>query len=171
MFCGAIGKIRSLDSSAEQPFGALRPLVRSDVKAAIIAALFLIHPLHLEPVGCLSARKDIMNVLFFFATIWAYTRYAALPSWRRYTLVFLTFWLRRSRSCCCFFVSLLPMKSSRPAQPIGCGSSTAGARFCWTKEWRMKQTTAMQMQLSATLKAGNGSANGTCRLKSRKSIT
>src|ERR1043166_8535593 len=34
-----------------------------------------------------------------------------------------------------------------------------------------KQITAIQMQESATLKAGHGSANGTWRLKSRKSIT
>ncbi|MBA3273604.1 MAG: tetratricopeptide repeat protein [Chthoniobacterales bacterium] len=72
-------------------FGAVRALLRSDVKAAIIAALFLIHPLHVEPVAWLSARKDVMNGLFFFATIWAYTWYAALPSWRRYALVFLAF--------------------------------------------------------------------------------
>lgn len=72
-------------------FGAVRALLRSDVKAAIIAALFLIHPLHVEPVAWLSARKDVMNGLFSFATIWAYTWYAALPSWRRYALVFLAF--------------------------------------------------------------------------------
>jgi hypothetical protein len=35
----------------------------------------------------------------------------------------------------------------------------------------MKQTTAMQMQESATLKAGHGSAKRTCKLKRRKSMT
>src|SRR6266404_3912028 len=35
----------------------------------------------------------------------------------------------------------------------------------------MKKTTAIQMQESATLNAGHGWANGTCRSNSKKSIT
>lgn len=72
-------------------FGAVRALLRSDVKAGVIAALFLIHPLHVEPVAWLSARKDVLNGLFFFATIWAYVRYAARPSWRRFAFVGVAF--------------------------------------------------------------------------------
>ncbi len=68
-------------------FGALRALLRSDARAGVIAALFLIHPLHVEPVAWLSARKDVLNGLFFFASIWAYARYAARPNWHRYLLV------------------------------------------------------------------------------------
>ena len=74
-------------------FGALRALLRSDISSGVIAALFLIHPLHVEPVAWLSARKDILNGLFFFATIWAYARYAARPGRRRYGLVCLMFLL------------------------------------------------------------------------------
>ena len=51
-------------------------------------------------------------------------------------------------------------RTSAPPRPLG-----------FLKEWIIKQTTAMQMQESATLKAGQGCANGTCRSKSRKSIT
>jgi protein O-mannosyl-transferase len=72
-------------------FGALRALLRSDVSSGLIAALFLIHPLHVEAVAWLSARKDILNALFFFGTIWAYARYAAEPSRRRYAVVCLIF--------------------------------------------------------------------------------
>ena len=68
-------------------FGALKRLLRSTARSAVIAALFLIHPLHVEPVAWLSARKDILNGLFYFATIWAYAWYAARPGWRRYLLV------------------------------------------------------------------------------------
>ncbi|MFN2477097.1 MAG: tetratricopeptide repeat protein [Chthoniobacterales bacterium] len=72
-------------------FGALRALLRSDVKAGVIAALFLIHPLHVEPVAWLAARKDVLNGLFFFATIWAYVLYARQPGWRRFALVCFAF--------------------------------------------------------------------------------
>ena len=72
-------------------FGALRALLRSDVRSGLIAALFLIHPLHVEPVAWLAARKDILNGLFFFGTIWAYAHYAARPSRRRFALVCLIF--------------------------------------------------------------------------------
>jgi tetratricopeptide (TPR) repeat protein len=72
-------------------FGALRVLLRSDWRSGLIAALFLIHPLHVEPVAWLSARKDILNAVFFFGTIWAYAWYAARPSRRRFALVCLIF--------------------------------------------------------------------------------
>lgn len=68
-------------------FGAMRALLRSDLRAGLIAALFLIHPLHVEPVAWLAARKDILNALFFFGTIWAHARYAQRPNKSRYALV------------------------------------------------------------------------------------
>ncbi len=68
-------------------FGALKQLLGSTARSAVIAALFLVHPLHVEPVAWLSARKDILNGLFYFATIWAYAWYAARPGWRRYLVV------------------------------------------------------------------------------------
>src|ERR1700730_10691334 len=49
--------------------------------------------------------------------------------------------------------------------------TAAGAFFSCRNEWIMKKTTAMQMQESATLNAGHGWANGTCRSNRRKSIT
>ena len=72
-------------------FAALRALLRSNISSAVIAALFLIHPLHVEPVAWLSARKDILNGLFFFGTIWSYAHYAARPGRLRYALVCLIF--------------------------------------------------------------------------------
>ena len=72
-------------------FGALNTLLHSTPRSGVITALFLIHPLHVEAVAWLSARKDILNGLFFFATIWAYAWYAARPAWRRYLLVCVSF--------------------------------------------------------------------------------
>jgi len=72
-------------------FGAMNALLRSPVRAGFIAALFLVHPLHVEAVAWLAARKDVLNGLFYFATIWAYAWYAARPDWRRYLLVCASF--------------------------------------------------------------------------------
>ena len=72
-------------------FGAMTALLRSSVRAAIIAAFFLIHPLHVEPVAWLSARKDLVNGLFYFATVWAYAWYAARRNSHRYAVVCVSF--------------------------------------------------------------------------------
>jgi len=72
-------------------FGAMNALFHSPIRAGFIAALFLIHPLHVEPVAWLAARKDVLNGLFYFATIWAYAWYAASPRWSRYLLVCASF--------------------------------------------------------------------------------
>ncbi len=69
-------------------FGALRRLTGVTWRSALVAALFLVHPMHVEPVLWLSARKDLVNGFFFVLTLWAYAWYAARPGWRRYLLVF-----------------------------------------------------------------------------------
>ena len=72
-------------------FGAASSLLGSATRAGIVAALFLIHPLHVEPVAWLAARKDLLNGLFYFATIWAYAWYASRRNWPRYLLVCASF--------------------------------------------------------------------------------
>jgi len=69
-------------------FGALRRLTGAAGRSALVAALFLVHPMHVEPVLWLSARKDLVNGLFYVLTLWAYGWYAARPGWRRYMVVF-----------------------------------------------------------------------------------
>ena len=69
-------------------FGALQRITGAVWRSAMVAALFLIHPMHVEPVLWLSARKDLVNGLFYILTVWAYAWYAERPGWRRYALVF-----------------------------------------------------------------------------------
>ena len=42
----------------------------------MVAALFALHPLHVESVAWISERKDVLSSLFFLLTIGAYARYA-----------------------------------------------------------------------------------------------
>jgi hypothetical protein len=57
-------------------------------RSAIVAAVFGVHPLHVESVAWIAERKDVLSALFWFATTWAYWRYARNPRATRYALVF-----------------------------------------------------------------------------------
>lgn len=72
-------------------FGALLQLTGKRWRSALVAVLFLIHPLHVEAVAWLSARKDLLNGLFYFFTIWAYARYVRRPGFLRYGLMLAAF--------------------------------------------------------------------------------
>lgn len=56
-------------------------------QSAFVAALFAIHPLHVESVAWIAERKDVLSAVFFMLTLAAYARYARAPSAPRYLLV------------------------------------------------------------------------------------
>jgi len=71
---------------------ALRSLTGAIWRSAFVAALFAIHPLHVEPVAWLSARSEVLGGLFFSLTLLAYAKYARRGfSWMRYGLVMFLF--------------------------------------------------------------------------------
>ena len=41
-------------------------------RSAFVAALFALHPLHVESVAWISERKDVLSTLFWLLTLWAY---------------------------------------------------------------------------------------------------
>ncbi len=49
--------------------------------SAWVAAVFAIHPLHVESVAWLAERRDVLSGLFFMLTLGAYALYAQRPSW------------------------------------------------------------------------------------------
>jgi tetratricopeptide (TPR) repeat protein len=51
---------------------------------ALSAALFAIHPMHVESVAWVTERKDVLSGLFGLLAIWAYVRYVRRPSVARY---------------------------------------------------------------------------------------
>jgi len=59
--------------------------------SAWVAALFAVHPLHVESVAYVAQRKDVLSTLFWLLTIGAYARYAARPGVWRYAAVIACF--------------------------------------------------------------------------------
>ena len=55
-------------------FLVLRGLTGALWRSALVAALFALHPLHVESVAWVSERKDVLSTLFFLLTIAAYAK-------------------------------------------------------------------------------------------------
>ncbi|MBX7167661.1 MAG: hypothetical protein K1X74_15125 [Pirellulales bacterium] len=55
--------------------------------AGLVAALFAVHPLHVESVAWVSERKDTLSTLFWLLAMLAYTGYVLRPGLGRYALV------------------------------------------------------------------------------------
>jgi tetratricopeptide (TPR) repeat protein len=51
--------------------------------SAVVAALFAVHPLHVESVAWIAERKDVLSTLFWMLAVWAYLSYVGLPAFRR----------------------------------------------------------------------------------------
>ena len=60
--------------------------------SALVAALFALHPLHVESVAWVAERKDVLSTFFWLVTMWLYCRYVEVPG-PRYLLVLASFTL------------------------------------------------------------------------------
>lgn len=72
-------------------FLVLRHITGALWKSAFVAALFAIHPLHVESVAWISERKDVLSAVFFMLTLGAYFRYVRTRSLTWYLLALLVF--------------------------------------------------------------------------------
>jgi tetratricopeptide (TPR) repeat protein len=65
----------------------LRRTTGATWRSAAVAALFAIHPLHVESVAWISERKDVLSGVFFFLALHAWVSYARRPGVLRYLAV------------------------------------------------------------------------------------
>jgi len=76
-------------------FVVLYRATRARWRSLLVAALFGLHPLHVESVAWIAERKDVLSTLFWMLTLWAYVvwaerREARRPrAWVFYELTFL----------------------------------------------------------------------------------
>jgi tetratricopeptide (TPR) repeat protein len=68
-------------------FAALRRATQARWPSAFVAALFAVHPLHVESVAWISERKDVLSAFFAFLALYFYVRYAERESVRGYLMV------------------------------------------------------------------------------------
>ena len=64
-------------------------------RSALVAALFALHPLHVESVAWISERKDVLSTCFALLSTWAYVQYTRgrSPALYAATFLFLAFGL------------------------------------------------------------------------------
>ena len=60
-------------------------------KSAFVAALFALHPLHVESVAWVAERKDVLSTFFWMLTMGAYILYVENPGIKKYLLTALFF--------------------------------------------------------------------------------
>ena len=60
-------------------------------KSAFVAALFALHPLHVESVAWVAERKDVLSTFFWMLTMIAYVFYVERPQLKSYLATFALF--------------------------------------------------------------------------------
>jgi len=72
-------------------FGVMDALTKRPWRSGLVAALFALHPLHVETVAWISERKSLVCLFFWMLTTLAYVRYTRIRSVASYAPVLLLF--------------------------------------------------------------------------------
>jgi tetratricopeptide (TPR) repeat protein len=74
-------------------FIILRKMTGGLWQSGFVAALFAIHPLHVESVAWIAERKDVLSAFFWMMTMYTYFRYIKYRGFYRYLQIILFFML------------------------------------------------------------------------------
>ncbi|MGD0398957.1 MAG: tetratricopeptide repeat protein [Syntrophobacteraceae bacterium] len=66
-------------------------MTKAPWKSAFVAALFAIHPLHVESVAWVAERKDVLSTFFWMLTMVSYIHYVEQPRLKNYLAIFIFF--------------------------------------------------------------------------------
>jgi tetratricopeptide (TPR) repeat protein len=93
-------------------------------RSAFVAALFALHPLHVESVAWISERKDVLSTFFWILTMWMYLLYVERQRLSRYILVLFSFALGLMAKpmlvtlpCVLLLLDYWPLQRFRLSQP------------------------------------------------------
>ena len=113
-------------------FAVLRSMTGAFHRSAAVAALFALHPLHVESVAWISERKDVLSTFFGFLAMAAYVAYARRGGPGRYLLA--TLCLALSLMAKPMLVTLplvFLLLDYWPLARMGPGRGAAGTRSGW----------------------------------------
>ncbi|MAE60653.1 MAG: hypothetical protein CMJ49_04755, partial [Planctomycetaceae bacterium] len=68
-------------------FAVLNLMTHAPWRCACVAAIFAVHPIHIESVAWVAERKDVLSILFWWLAVGAYVRYTTHRSYAWYALV------------------------------------------------------------------------------------
>jgi tetratricopeptide (TPR) repeat protein len=109
-------------------FVLFRRMTRETGPSALLAALFAVHPLHVESVVWVAERKDVLSTLAWVLTLLAYVAYVRAPGWRRYLLVVGLFGLAlMAKPMVVTLPAVLLLLDIWPLQRLRFGSTPGGA--------------------------------------------
>src|SRR4029079_2860221 len=72
-------------------FVGLWQMTRARWRSALVAALFAVHPVHVESVAWIAERKDVLSAFCWMWSLLAYVAYATKRSAGAYVLLLLAF--------------------------------------------------------------------------------
>ena len=150
-------------------FLVLKQMTGAIWRSAFAAALFAIHPLHVESVAWISERKDVLSAIFFMLTLGAYFHYARSPSLGRYVTMSIMFALGLlSKSMLVTVPFILLLLDYWPLQRFGGWSSikrlilekiplfALSAAGGFVTLWVQQSSVARTEQLPLVWRIGNG---------------
>ena len=107
-------------------FVVLRWMTGAIWRSGLVAALFALHPLHVESVAWVAERKDVLSTLFWLLTMWGYIWYVERPRLTRYLVTLLAFTLGLmtkpmlvTMPCVLLLLDYWPLKRFQLSQPGG----------------------------------------------------
>lgn len=68
-------------------FWLLNRWTASNWRSALVAALFALHPLHVESVAWMAERRDVLSTLWWLLTLWFYAEWVKRRGWPLYLAV------------------------------------------------------------------------------------
>jgi tetratricopeptide (TPR) repeat protein len=118
-------------------FVVIHQLSNSVYRSACVAAIFAIHPLHVESVAWVTERKDVLSTFFLLLTLLAYTCYSTRPSVNRYLLVLVlyAFGLMAKPMLVTLPILMLLLDVWPLSRVVGSSSPLPGARFPRKPVW------------------------------------
>ena len=118
---------------------AFARMTRRQWPSAFVAALFAVHPLHVESVAWVAERKDMLSMLFWAAALHAYAWHRERPGTRRYLAVAFLFLLALlskpmavTLPCVLLLLDYWPLHRVDRTEPVR-DMARAGARLFFEK--------------------------------------